>query len=371
MSQAFDIAVVGGGILGCATALRLAEGGMNAIVIEKSDLGQGASGVNAGTLSLQIKRVKLMPYALRGWAKWQAMGAAIGFHQTGGISLAFNQREADLLQERMTMKAEAGAPITLISGRDARAREPGLSDRVVAASWCPQDGHANSSLTGQYYRHQLRDARIAIREHCPVTKIDQTDRGFVLHGYGETIHARRLLLACGGWLKGVAALLGVDLPVRARVNTVSVTERGPRIMNTVVGHATGLLTMKQKTNGTVLIGGGWQGRGSPMNGRGLVDRDTLIPNLCLAQYAVPEIARLRVLRSWTGFEAHVPDFNPLAGALPGTKNAFVLGCVRGGYTIGPYISELMGDLILGRDPEMPLFDPSRPFDIETATRRIL
>ena len=66
MTARYDIAVIGGGIMGCATALRMAEGGMRATVLDQGDLGQGASGVNAGTLSLQIKRVKLMPYALKG-----------------------------------------------------------------------------------------------------------------------------------------------------------------------------------------------------------------------------------------------------------------------------------------------------------------
>ena len=56
MTVQYDIAVIGGGIMGCATALRMAEGGMHA-VLDQGDLGQGASGVNAGTLSLQIKRV--------------------------------------------------------------------------------------------------------------------------------------------------------------------------------------------------------------------------------------------------------------------------------------------------------------------------
>jgi sarcosine oxidase, subunit beta len=72
----------------------------------------------------------------------------------------------------------------------------------------------------------------------------------------------------------------------------------------------------------------------------------------------------RVVRSWTGFEANVPDFYPLAGALPSVEGVFVLGCVRGGYTIGPYISKLMGDFILGREPELPLFDPARTFETE-------
>ena len=46
-------------------------------------------------------------------------------------------------------------------------------------------------------------------------------------------------------------------------------------------------------------------------------------------HAVPGLGNARVLRSWTGFEANVPDFYPLAGALPWHDDAFVLGCVRG------------------------------------------
>lgn len=360
----YDIAVIGGGIMGCATALRVAQGGMSAIVLDQGDLGQGASGVNAGTLSLQIKRVKLMPYALKGHHLWAEMGAAVGFAKTGGYTLAFNAREAEMLQERQTLKAEAGAPIEFISNNRLRAAEPNLTQKVEAASFCPEDGYANSSLTGQYYRARLRDAGIAYREGCKVTAIERTVE-FTLSTPQGPIRAKRILLAAGAWLKPLAALLDVDLPLTARVNTVCVTERTRPVINSVIGHATGLLTMKQKANGTVLIGGGWQGLGTPQDGRGTVNADTVKPNLALAQYAVPALGQARVTRSWTGFEANVPDFYPLAGALPGVADAYVLGCVRGGYTIGPYIGQLMGDLILGREPEMPLFDPGRDFEEDT------
>ena len=361
MSADHDIAVVGGGIMGCATALRLAEGGMRAIVVEQGDLGQGASGVNAGTLSLQIKRVKLMPYALRGHALWAQAGEAVGFRRSGGYTLAFTPREAELLHERMALKRAAGAPIEFVSPNEVAMREPGLSRRIVAASWCPDDGYANSSLTGRFYRARLRAAGIGWRERAAVTRIDRDRGAFVVAAGGETIRAKRLLLACGAWLGEAARMIGVELPVRARVNTVSVTERGPPLVGGVIGHATGLLTLKQKPNGTVLIGGGWQGQGTPAEGRGRVALDTLVPNLRLASYAVPALAPLRVVRSWTGFEAAVPDHYPLAGAAPGVEGAFILGCVRGGYTIGPYIGRLMGELILGREPELPLFDPGRAF----------
>ncbi|WP_431285122.1 NAD(P)/FAD-dependent oxidoreductase [Humitalea sp. 24SJ18S-53] len=358
----YDLVVIGGGIMGCGAAIRAAEGGMRVLVLEQGDIGSGASGVNAGTLSLQIKRVKLMPYALRGHALWKQAGAAVGFHETGGFTLAFNAREAALLEERMAMKAAAGAPIEMVSPARVAEAEPHVTRRIVAASWCAADGYANSSLTGRFYRLGLAAAGVVMREQTRVTAIDRDAAGFTIRVGEERISAKRLLLACGGWLRAAGAMIGLDLPVRARVNTVSVTERAPPLMHGVIGHATGLLTMKQKPNGTVLIGGGWQGLGSPDDGHTVADLDTLLPNLRLAQYAVPGLAVCRVVRTWTGFEANVPDFYPLAGEAPGVPGAFILGCVRGGYTIGPYISRLMGDLILQRQTELPLFDPGRQFD---------
>lgn len=365
MNQVYDIAIIGGGIMGCATALHLAQQGMRPIVLDQGDLGQGASGVNAGTLSLQIKRVKLMPYALKGHQEWQAMGEAVGFRKTGGYTVAFTEREAELLQERQTLKANAGAPITFVSKRALQEAEPHLSRKVIAASYCPEDGYANASLTGQYYRAKLRDNAVDYHEQAAVIAISKAAGGFELNTAKGMIRATRLLLAAGAWLKPLAQLLDVDLPVQARINTVSVTERMPPLVSSIIGHATGLLTVKQKENGTVLVGGGWQGRGKPQNGRGEVLADSVIPNMALAKYALPALAKARVLRSWTGFEANVPDFYPLAGALPGVENAFVLGCVRGGYTIGPYIGKLMADYILGHEPELPLFDPGRDFTKET------
>jgi sarcosine oxidase subunit beta len=358
----YDIVIIGGGILGAASALRLRAGGMKPIVIEQNEMGQGASGVNAGTLSLQIKRVKLMPYALRGHQHWQHMGRAVGFRKTGGYTLAFNEREATLLEERMALKRDAGAPIQLVSTKTLAAAEPRLCSAVVAASYCSEDGYANASLTGQYYRDALRDADIPVLENSEVQNIQRTHSEYRVESSRGVVCGQRILLACGAWLKSVAAMLDIDLPVQVRVNTLSVTERSPELFSSVIGHATGQLTMKQKTNGTILIGGGWQGRGNPSEGRGQVVAESLLPNLRLAQYAVPALSSLRIVRSWTGFEANVPDFYPLAGALPGLPDAYVLGCVRGGYTIGPYIGELMGDLILGRTPELPLFDPGRSYD---------
>lgn len=359
MNTMFDCAVVGGGIMGAASAMRMAKGGMKVVLFEAQQLGMGASGVNAGTLSLQIKRVALMPYALKGHELWAQAGDAVGFKECGGVTLAFTQNEAQILEERMTARMKAGAPIEMISGARAREIEPHLTDRIVAASFCAADGYANSSLTGMYYRQLLKDAGVEVHELCSVDEITPSPDQVLLRTGIGVIAAKRALLATGAWTKRLGEQVGTSLPIRVRINTVSVTERMPKIAKKVIGHATGLLTLKQSTNGTVLIGGGWQGTGTPEQGRGKVVPETLTSNLRLAQYAIPELAGARIVRCWTGFEANSPDFMPIAGRMPGWENLFVLCCVRGGYTIGPYMGQLMGDYILGREPELPLFDPIR------------
>lgn len=363
----YDLAVIGAGIMGATAALRAAAGGMRVIVLERDAAGAGASGVNAGTLSLQIKRVGLMPYALIGHEWWRRAGDAIGFQRTGGYTLAFNERERSMLEDRMTRKRSAGAPIEFLTPREVLGREPALCDRIVAASYCAEDGHADSTRSGAYLRGLLHASGVELREHSAATGIEASDGGFRVTTPSEAIASQRLLIAGGAWTASIAAMLGVALPIRVRTNTVTVTEPGPARLHAGIGHATGLLTLKQKANGSYLIGGGWQGAGSPETGRGRVVAETLLQNLRLARFAVPAVAHARVLRSWTGYEAFVADYWPLAGALPGVPGAFVLTCVRGGYTIGPCIGPLVADLILGREPALPLFDPGRVIEPDASS----
>jgi glycine/D-amino acid oxidase-like deaminating enzyme len=359
----YDALVIGGGVMGCGTALHLARGGMKVLLLDRKGLGTGASGVNAGTLSLQIKRASLVPYALRGRELWadslRQLGFDVHYHMTGGLTLAFTEAEAAILEARMGERKAAGVPLEIISGDAARAMEPALGPRAILASHCPIDGYADSTATGRAYRRALVDAGVTLLEGDGVAAIERgagytlrTDSGLVLHG-------RRLVLAAGAWTRRLGRMLGIDLPIAVRMNMVSVTERNPRLVTRTIGHATGLLTLKQSANGTMLIGGGWQGRGDAEAGPAEMIPENLVGNLRLAATALPTLARARIVRSWLGYEAHVPDMLPLAGALPGMPDAFVLACVRGGYTIGPCISELLAARILGREPDLPLFDPGR------------
>jgi sarcosine oxidase subunit beta len=133
----------------------------------------------------------------------------------------------------------------------------------------------------------------------------------------------------------------------------------PPVMQSVLSIANGLLSMKQFANGSVLIGGGWQGIGDRVRGGVETVPDNLIGNLRLAQHVIPALAKARVARIWLGLESETADAMPMIGALPGLADAWVIGCVHSGYTSGPYMGKLLAQAMLGEEPELPLFDPAR------------
>ena len=366
--EAFDAVVVGAGAMGATTALHLARGGMCTALVDRGEICREASGVNAGTLTLHMTRAALIPYAMKGRELWidapRWLGSDVGARSAPGLSLAFTPAERDMLERRAEARAAMGAPIRLVTPREARAIEPGINEGVLAAAFCALDGHVTAYLTGRAYRRALVEAGATLMERTPVAAIDRGGgAGFaVTLGDGRRIAARRLVLAGGVWLETMLGWLGLKVAIKCLVNQLVVTERMRPVMRSVVGIANGLLSLKQFENGSVLIGGGWQGIGDPLRGGVEAVPDNLVGNVRLARHAIPALGETRVLRIWLGLESETADALPMIGPLPGIPDAYAIGCVHSGYTSAPYMGRLLADLILGREPERPLFDPARLVD---------
>lgn len=365
----YDAVIVGGGVLGCSTALFLARAGMRVAVMDRGLLCREASGVNAGTLTLHMTRAALVPYAMRAWHMWMAseqwLGQSVLASAVPGLSLAFTAQECTMLEARAQARREYGAEIGLLSPAAALAVEPGLNPSLLQAAHCPMDGFASAYLTGRAFHAALSGAGATLLEKHPVTGIEQTAGGYAIRTNCAAdqdmpvVHGRRLILAGGVWLEPLLAMLDVDIPVKVLINQLIVTERMPPVMRSVLSIANGLLSMKQFANGTVLVGGGWQGIGNRTEGGVETIPDNLIGNLRLARHVIPALARARVARIWLGLESETADAMPMIGPLPGHDDAFVIGCVHSGYTSGPFMGKLLAQRILGDTPDMPLFDPAR------------
>lgn len=364
MSERFDVAVIGAGVMGATTALFLSRGGMKVALIDRGELCREASGVNAGTLTLHMTRAALIPYAREGWRMWTTapewLGGSVDAVPTAGLSLAFTEAECAVLEKRAAVRREHGADIRIVDPARAMEVEPGLNPQLLKAAYCATDGYASATLTGRVYRQALTQAGATLFEQRAVAGIDAGGGVFAIRGKdGSAWRASRVVLAGGVWLGEMLAWLGVTIAVKCLINQLIVTERLRPVMRTVLSVASGLLSLKQFANGTVLIGGGWQGLGDPVRGGIGTVPDNLIGNLRLARWTVPALAEARIARIWLGLEAETADALPLLGPVPGVPDAYVIGSVHSGYTSGPYMGKLLADAILGREPAHPLFAPSR------------
>jgi sarcosine oxidase, subunit beta len=360
-ASGYDVAIIGAGVMGCSTALHLARAGMKVLLLDRGPICREASGVNAGTLTMQMTRAALIPYALRAYEMWLRMGDwCDGGDVLGtacpGLSVAFTEQEAAMLEERARIRRQAGAPIEIVSGARAREIEPGLSEKALIAGHCPMDGFASAYLTGRAFRPALLHAGVELREDCAVRGVDA---GFRLDTAQGAMRAARVVLAGGVWLEEMAAWLGVNLPIKTLVNQLVVTERMEPVMRTVLGVASGLLSLKQYANGTVLIGGGWQGIGDRARGGIAVRAENFLGNVRLAAHAVPALREARVVRAWLGLEAETADALPVIGPIPGVPDGWIIGSVHSGYTSGPYMGRILAQAILGEAPELPLFPMDR------------
>ena len=374
-----DAAVLGGGVMGCATALHLARGGMDVALVEGRGLCMAASGVNAGTLSMQhLRDPAVVACAIEGNALWRDarrwLGRDVGYERRGGLVLAFTEAEAEALTRLTAARQTAGAPVELVDAARARGLEPGLSPShslspgpspgpgpgpgPVIASWCPGDGHANPALAGRAFRGALAAAGARVMEGAVVDGIERHRDLFTVRLGGGRLAARRVVLAGGAGLATMMRWLGCSVADGWRPQQIAVTERAPEVLRTVLGVVNGRLSVKQLANGTVLIGGGWIGKGDLRRTGDEVSPRSLVGNVRLARHAVPALGGLRIVRVWLGVRDTVTDAGPAVGPLPGIDGAFVIGCGISGYTVGPVLGRRLADHILGRAADDCLFDPS-------------
>jgi glycine/D-amino acid oxidase-like deaminating enzyme len=385
-SRPFDAAVIGGGVIGCATALNLARGGMRVVLFERDGLCRAASGRNAGTLTMLYTRASLIPYALRGREMWrdadQWLGRDAGFQHRHGMELAFSERVAEELAGQHRLRAEAGAPIEMIGGNRAREIEPALSEEIVGAAYSEVDGYAKSYGIGVLFHAALREAGVTVRDGTPVLGIEPGQGGHVVRWASGETPARLVVMTSNVWIGKMAAWFGVRLPIAIRVNQGTISERLRPLFKSIL-RVPNELSLKQFEDGTVLMGGGRGEHWVEDPDLGEVQQDITIVKSKMAgaahcaQRVVPALRQGRVVRTWTGYEGFAPDNQPLIGPMPGVEGVYVAAALRSGFTIGPFAGRLLADQLLGREPEMPIFppafDPARvigmePFDKETTAQ---
>jgi len=320
------VAIVGGGVMGCATALALARRGAEAIVLERAVPGAEASSAAAGILGAQVElrghagEVELFLAAREGWAPWaaalrEASGIDVGHRVSGVLRVARSSEERAELEREVRWQRGLGLEAELVDGVHARAIEPELAGGILAAAYFARDAQVDPpALLRALMVALARDRRVTVRSGVTVQRLlVEGDRctGVVLDD-GE-LRADATVLAAGSWsslVPGIPAELPSVRPVRGQM--LLLEERPPRVRTIVFG---GGAYVVPRGDGRVLCGSTMENAGF----RKEVTASGVHAILDGALACLPSLGAAQLASSWSNFRPKATDGRALVGAcrMPG------------------------------------------------------
>ena len=184
--------------------------------------------------------------------------------------------ELELLQRKVRLERLYGLDIEVVSGSVLRDLAGYLTERAIGAAFCADEGHINP-LTALPRLLAVAQDTGALRSfrHCKLVGAETNTAGFLVCTTRGSIQAKRIVNAAGAAAAEVSAHFGCELPIRTRVIQSIVTEPVVPFLPHMLYHARGLFTMKQLTNGNVIIGGGWPARIEERTGLPTTTRESL------------------------------------------------------------------------------------------------
>lgn len=346
-----DVAIIGGGLAGCAAALNLAKRGSSVALFERRTVGSQASGVNFGGVRQHGRDLRELPLSRRSREIWAGLPELVGndceFVPTGHLKLARDEAEMAILERFAGEAGEFDLDIELFGRNALRERFPWLGDAVIGASLCPSDGQANPRLVAPYFARAARAAGARIHEHEAIVGATRSGDGFRLETEsGASVRSALLLNVAGAWADRVAAWFGESVPLDPQSPNMQVSEPLPYRLKVNIGAVGGGVYARQIARGNLIFGGG----------RGWSDRDAIRARpvagstrdaMARLTEILPWASCAQVIRTWSGIEGFLPDGIPVIGpssTTPGLIHAF--GFSGHGFQLGPVVGELLAQLAI-------------------------
>ena len=369
MTRTADVIIIGGGIHGCSTALHLCLRGLKPLLIEKDYAGRHASGVNAGGVRQLARHVAEVPLSVASMELWERIadlvGDDCGFESHGQVLVAESEAELAQFSARVDdLRLRGFTHEELIDRAELERLVPAVSDSCPGGVVSRRDGAADPFRTTQAFRRKAAALGADVREGVRVLGLERQGGLWRVATSAGEFQAPIVVNAAGAWADRIAAALGEPVPLEVMALMLMVTARVPAFIEPVVILRGRKLSFKQLANGTVVIGGGHQGRADRDTNATVIDWAKLAISARTVWELFPAMRGTEIVRAWAGIEARLPDDIPVIGPSAKAEGVYhQFGFAGHGFQLGPVVGALMAELIATGRTNLPI----APFSVTRFT----
>jgi len=367
-----EVVVVGGGVVGSATAYFLARAGKNVVLVEKGSKGGEASSANAAFVwSVTRKpgidiRLAMHSISIHKQLK-EELAMDVEYEQCGGLMIIDDPQQLPFIEAHLQARAQDGYPLEMVDAKQVMELEPNLApEKILGAVYSAIDGKTNPIYLVIALNRGAEQIGARLCHYTEVRGIEVsggkvegvvTDKG--------TIKTNTVVNAAGSWASFIGEMVDINVPVSPFQMAILVTEQLPPCVfhalmggNYMVEEDSGkggslgcALVMSQQAAGNLLLGASWRRIGYDKR----TNRDEIERIAGINVEAMPMLKNVRIIRSYANFFPYTEDDLPILGQVEGV-DGFIMASGHGGHGIclGPGSGKLIQELICGGQTSLPL-----------------
>lgn len=361
MKKSYDVIIIGGGIVGCATAFELAKRGITDILlIEKKFLTAGATGRCGAGIRQQWGSELNARIALESTnifehlEEYTGYHRSVGLHQGGYLLVAYTEKEWAQFHENLKVQHKLGIDARAVDLKEAKEIAPYLNtDGMLGGTFCQKDGHADPFQCTQAYAQGAKRMGVEFLTYTEV--IGLTTRAGHIAGVQTTrgdFEAKTVINCANVRAPGLAAMVGENIPVTSERHQALVTEPVEPLMDCMIMSFHKSYYVQQTPHGSFVMGIGPKEEPS-FNFNS--SWQFLEKNCAVMCEAVPILRKLNVVRQWAGQYDLSPDCNPIIDEAKEAKGFYsVCGFSGHGFMVAPRIAILVANHIAGMADTMDI-----------------
>jgi len=359
------VAVIGGGVIGCLTALYLHELGAKPFILEKGVAGRESSWAGAGILCpihpwlypdsfTHLIDASLAMYPAMNAMLYEKTAMSMQWQTSGLLIPMFDDDRIHHRDDAYAWSKRFGWNVEELDAVQTRRHEPTISDKVNGSLLWPEVGQVRNPRLLAAVRKALSVCDIPVRQHAEVVGLGENAQGdinAVVLASGEQIDADAVLLAAGSWSGELATQIGLSLPVEPVKGQIVLLKDEPGRVHHIIKHDDVYLV--PRSDGHILVGASMERVGFEQGtDKAVIDR------LLDATYRIaPGLKSAEIVNQWMGFRPGSPDGMPYLGPVEGRKGLWVAsGHYRNGVALAPGTADLMSRMIMGESPAMDISD---------------